>query len=321
MPNYNKLALGRKASELGFARDAFEKMSRLTVILQYIHSNEDLTACLALKGGTAINLTFFNLPRLSVDIDFDFDTNLSKEKTSEKREHIRGVIERYMANEGYALKDKSKKTHALDSFVYGYTNAAGNSDNIKIEINYILRSHILSSAEVMTRTDDVFPNFAVRTLAPAEISASKIVALTQRGAARDLYDLNNIVLSGMFKDKELSLLRKCAVFYLALTGDGGSQGLDLTNMNKITENKVHTDLRQMIRQSERFNLQAAKDCVSKFLLDEFALKDNENEFLKRFKVGNYKPQLLFDDAEIIKRIESHPMAMWRLRNIRDRQER
>lgn len=32
--------------------------------------------CLALKGGTAINLTIFNLPRLSVDIDLDFSENL-----------------------------------------------------------------------------------------------------------------------------------------------------------------------------------------------------------------------------------------------------
>lgn len=53
MPNYNKLELGRKAQKLGFARDAFEKMSRLTEILQYIHSNEDLNTVLALKGGTA----------------------------------------------------------------------------------------------------------------------------------------------------------------------------------------------------------------------------------------------------------------------------
>ncbi|MDD4591841.1 MAG: nucleotidyl transferase AbiEii/AbiGii toxin family protein [Parabacteroides sp.] len=33
-----------------------------------------------LKGGTAINLLFFNLPRLSVDIDLDFCQNLSREE-------------------------------------------------------------------------------------------------------------------------------------------------------------------------------------------------------------------------------------------------
>ena len=34
---------------------------------------------LLLKGGTAINLTVFDLPRLSVDIDMDFVPNLPRE--------------------------------------------------------------------------------------------------------------------------------------------------------------------------------------------------------------------------------------------------
>ena len=53
-------------------RDTFEKVYRLTRILQYINSNPIMKDCLALKGGTGINLTVFNLPRLSVDIDIDY---------------------------------------------------------------------------------------------------------------------------------------------------------------------------------------------------------------------------------------------------------
>lgn len=34
---------------------------------------------LALKGGTAINLTIFNLTRLSVDIDLDFSENVTRD--------------------------------------------------------------------------------------------------------------------------------------------------------------------------------------------------------------------------------------------------
>lgn len=41
---------------------------------------------LLLKGGTAINLTIFNLPRLSVDIDLDFVPNLPREET-----HLGGI--------------------------------------------------------------------------------------------------------------------------------------------------------------------------------------------------------------------------------------
>ena len=44
-----------------------------------------LSSCLALKGGTAINLTIFNLPRLSVDIDLDFSENINRDEMLEKR--------------------------------------------------------------------------------------------------------------------------------------------------------------------------------------------------------------------------------------------
>ena len=51
---------------------------------------------LLLKGGTAINLTIFNLPRLSVDIDLDFVPNLPREKTMSARKAVSDIIRRYM---------------------------------------------------------------------------------------------------------------------------------------------------------------------------------------------------------------------------------
>ena len=110
MPTYDKLELGKKAREHGFVRDAFEKMSMLTEILQYLNSEPELCLSLALKGGTAINLTMFNLPRLSVDIDLDFSESLSREEMAVKRRQISEHLKRFMASEGYILQDKSKHT-------------------------------------------------------------------------------------------------------------------------------------------------------------------------------------------------------------------
>ena len=62
MPIYDKIMLGRKSQELGFTRDSYEKMSRLTEILYFLNTEQELKPLLALKGGTAINLTVFNLP-------------------------------------------------------------------------------------------------------------------------------------------------------------------------------------------------------------------------------------------------------------------
>ena len=53
-------------------RDTFEKVLRLKEILKFLNEDKFLREYLLLKGGTAINLTVFNLPRLSVDIDMDY---------------------------------------------------------------------------------------------------------------------------------------------------------------------------------------------------------------------------------------------------------
>ncbi|MCL1804823.1 MAG: nucleotidyl transferase AbiEii/AbiGii toxin family protein [Clostridiales bacterium] len=263
MPTYDKLALGRKARDLGFAE------------------------------------------------------NLAKDAAAAKRERISELMGRYATNEGYALKDKSKHTHALDSFVYSYTNAAGNPDNIKVEINYILRGHALPVVEASALTGGTFPDFPVRTLSPVEIFASKIVALTSRGAARDLYDLNNMVYFSLFDEPDLTILRKCAVFYLAVAGDMDTDGFSFEPIESITSYKIKTELLPMIRNKERFDLQAARDRVSAFLREHMTLTEKEAAFLKHFTAGQYEPQLLFEDEDIINRIENHPMALWRLQHIRE----
>ena len=72
MMQWDRLTLGRMAKELGFPRDTLEKVCRLADVLKFMESDEILAKGIALKGGTAINLTIFDLPRLSVDIDLDY---------------------------------------------------------------------------------------------------------------------------------------------------------------------------------------------------------------------------------------------------------
>lgn len=70
---------------MGFVRDTLEKVYRLVDILSLFENNHILSNSLALKGGTAINLTIFNLPRLSVDIDFDFSNISSRPQMLHER--------------------------------------------------------------------------------------------------------------------------------------------------------------------------------------------------------------------------------------------
>lgn len=140
MTQFDRITLGRQARELGFVRDTFEKVCRLADVLAFLESDALLSKTLALKGGTAINLTIFDLPRLSVDIDLDYSENVPREEMLAQREIITERIRKYMAAAGYRPSLKSKTYHALDSFVFEYVNAGGMKDNLKIEINYMLRA-------------------------------------------------------------------------------------------------------------------------------------------------------------------------------------
>ena len=94
MPQYNRRELDVKAHEYGFNRDTFEKVLRLRTILEFLNTHEYMYEHLMLKGGTAINLTVFNLPRLSVDIDLDFVPNLTREEAIDERERLTEILKK-----------------------------------------------------------------------------------------------------------------------------------------------------------------------------------------------------------------------------------
>lgn len=88
MMQYDRITLGRQAKGLGFVRDTLEKVCRLADVLAFMEKDPLLSDSLALKGGTAINLTIFDLPRLSVDIDLDFSKEVEREAMLEERKKI-----------------------------------------------------------------------------------------------------------------------------------------------------------------------------------------------------------------------------------------
>lgn len=313
MFDYDKRKLGKQAQELGFIRDTLEKVFRLSKILQYLNNDSLLRECLALKGGTAINMTIFNLPRLSVDIDLDYTHNNSREEMFRERQRISDSINKYMAMSGYELSPKSKSYHSLDSYVFSYINTAGVKDNIKVEINYSLRSHVLPLEQRAIETLGILDSFKVNSLASIEIFGSKVVALLTRAAPRDLYDINNMIYFGLFDETELHLLKKCAIFYFAIGGDATSETFNWGKLDELTEYKIRTDLYPVIRKKEGFDLVAAKQRVTAYLSMFFELADNEAEFLRTFKNGEYHPKLLFEDEQILERIRNHPMAIWKTR--------
>ena len=310
MMQFDRITLGRQAKELGFVRDTFEKVCRLAYVLAFMESDALLSDSLALKGGTAINLTIFDLPRLSVDIDMDFSNNVPREMMLQEREKINDHISKYMDASGYILSPKSKQYHALDSFVYEYVNAGGMKDNLKIEINYMLRCHVLP----VSRRNVVLPwvdkNSTVLCVDPIEIFSTKAVALLNRSAARDLYDMFNLQRSGLIGESRENLFKKCIMFYSAVGSENVPENFEFSKMGKISVQKIRTDLMPVLRRTEHFELKIAQEEVENYL-KRILLPEGDLAFWKAFAKGEYKPELLFDDAEILSRIERHPMALWK----------
>jgi len=312
LSEYNRLKLGKQAKDLGFIRDTFEKVFRLTETMSFFEKDPVLSKALALKGGTAINLTLFNLPRLSVDIDLDYTQNTSRDAMMREREIITDSIKKYMAASSYILSEKSKYSHSLDSFVFAYNNAAGMKDNIKIEINYSLRCHVLPLEHRSIETLGVFRNTTILSIAPVEIYASKIVALLSRAASRDLYDINNMLYFNLFDDMQKNMLRKCVVFYSAIASTNVPETFDFNRIDSITKYKIRTDLYPVIRKKEKFELAAVQTQVKSYLTELLNLSDKEQQFLDSFRMKKYLPELLFDNEEILSRIHNHPMALWKM---------
>ena len=312
MMQLDRLTLGRTAKELGFVRDTLEKVCRLVDVLRFFESDELLADVLALKGGTAINLTLFDLPRLSVDIDLDYCKSIDREEMLSDRGIVSTKISKYMTANGYTLSPKSKNYHALDSFVYEYINAGGVKDNLKIEINYMLRCHVLpiEKREVKLPWGDNVVK--VLSVAPVEIFSSKTVALLSRTAPRDLYDLHNMVRFGVIDDDMKELYRKCVVFYSAISTEHPPKEFKLDNIGNVTKMQIKRDLDPVLRKGERFELNQVQEEVKSFLSGILVANDNEKMFWKNFSEGSYKPELIF--AEDSGNIKKHPMALWKCKN-------
>lgn len=310
MPVFDRIDLEKSSKEHGFIRDPFEKVLRITRILDYMNSQPYLRQHFVLKGGTAINLTIFDLPRLSVDIDMDFIPDYPADEIKGQRANAGKILQHYMESEGYRLRRDSRISHSLDGFHFSYQNAAGNTDMLKIELNYSLRSHILPPQRRVILTNAFGERFLVQAVDPLEIYAAKANALLSRAAARDLYDFDNMISNHMFAEQR-DLLRKGIIFYHTISADEVYPEFNTSMIDTITMAKVKRDLLPMLRNRGKYDLDAQKDRAKEFLTDLMQLNEREKDYLVCFSNKEYRPELLFDDEDILERIRNHPMALWK----------
>ena len=315
--NYKKY-IEETSNKTGFIKSTLEKVERLLNILEWINNHEKLSKLLALKGGTAINTAVFNFPRLSVDIDLDLTENLVKDEMIKERENIHNLLVQYLNANDYKINiDKSKNVYALDSIVAEYEDIRGNIDNIKIEINYMNRVHILGTKQLKIATD-IFEDkqLEIHCFHPIEIYAAKLCALLSRTTARDLFDVYTLSKYDLFDKEEKQLLKQCFMLEYIAVNNYKLEDLDIERIEKLEKQDIKTKLLPTLkdRNPRKSNVEEMKQAVREYLKDILIVDNNIKEFYDKFQQGIYQPELLFDDKEIIERIKEHPMIIWKLNN-------
>ena len=314
MFKYTKAEVIAIAKKNDFIVGNTEKVLRLSAILAFLKESK-CGEHLSLKGGTAINLLLLDLPRLSVDIDFDFSFNCPREEMISVREQIKREIIAFMSDEGYSLNDKSKFVHTLDSFVFSYNTVSGSRDVLKIEINYSNRIHalpIVSDSKTFVLGETV----TINRLEDRELIGSKINALITRTTPRDIYDVYQLFQKGI---NDLDFVKKIAIFYAVLGSDIPvdfdqlfSECID--RIDRINYKRIKEMLLPVLHKKEQLDIEEMKAFVSKRLKDMFSLNDDEKEYIRQFNKGVFRQELLFGNYNV-EDLSKHPMIAWKTRKI------
>ncbi len=172
------------------------------------------------------------------------------------------------------------------------------------------RAHILPYCVVLTIMLGSH-RAETRMLDPLELYASKVNAMLSRQASRDLYDVYQMIRKGIIKD--IQLLRKCLVFYNLVGGRMDIDTVTSDTLQKYRYDEIKKYLKPVLSKIDDFSYERAVLVVREYLDELLSLNDLEKQFCIDFRNGIYKPGLLFEDDEIIRRIHNHPMAILRTR--------
>lgn len=153
-------------------------------ILKNIYSNFKLSSILGFKGGTALYL-FYELPRFSVDLDFNLIDLAQKDFVYNE---IKKIVKKYGK-----IKDDYIKMNTI-FFLLSYGEDAR---NIKIEISLVQFSNEYELKQYL--------GIPVLIMKKEYMAANKLVALTERKgmANRDIFDIYFFLKAGWSINEEI----------------------------------------------------------------------------------------------------------------------
>jgi predicted nucleotidyltransferase component of viral defense system len=165
----------------------------------------------ALKGGTAINFFFKDLPRLSVDIDLTYlpltDRGKALQDIHDALQRISDRLKR--KTPGAKITPRiSRETSLLIGLIVTRDDAT-----VKIEPNAIMRGTVypVQVRPLTKRSQELFEfHIEARTLSLADLYGGKICAALDRQHPRDLYDIHLLFRTEGITDE----IRKAFIVYL-----------------------------------------------------------------------------------------------------------
>ncbi len=274
-----------------------EQVRLLIDALPYIAQNKNF----ALKGGTAINLFFSNMPRLSVDIDLCY---LPLTPRNEALEEIKSFTQKLSSQlTSIGLKCRSKESfQGYESTIFVQFQRT----EIKIEINLVVRGSVYqpvaktlcpSAAEKFQR------DVEIQCLSHDDLFGGKICAALDRQHPRDLFDVYMF-----FKDFTYTRELHLAFIVYLLSGKRPISELIMPNKVNLKDTyERHFHGMSFIAISLE-DLEITRDKLFNTVASFFT--SDEKEFLISFKTGIPKWDLF-----PLERIKDLPSVQWKLRNI------
>ncbi|MBU4174382.1 MAG: nucleotidyl transferase AbiEii/AbiGii toxin family protein [Actinobacteria bacterium] len=306
------------ASATGFRPDVLEKAILLLDLLERLQDHPSLEGKLVLKGGTALNLFYFDMPRLSVDIDLNYIGAAGRETMLSERPDIKKAIQAVCSRESFTIT-RIPKEHAGGKWRLRYESATGEGGNLELDINYMYR---LPLWPIVSKDSNILGSFQAKEIPLVdihELAAGKLAALLARHQARDLFDNHRLLRSGMLDHKRIRL---AFVVYGAMNRrDWRTVSIEDVDFEEeeIERQLVPTlnrDIVTGIESPRAFGTTLVTEC-KEALSVVLPFTEQESEFLDLLlDNGVIKPELLTSDIDMQERIASQPMLAWKALNVK-----
>ena len=309
--------LAAEAEATRFRPDILEKAIRLLGLLEAIQSHPFLRGKLALKGGTALNLFVFDVPRLSVDIDLNYVGAGGRAAMLDERPRIEEAVQAVFSRQDLGVR-RIPQDHAGGKWSLRYPTAAGQSGRIDVDINYMYRVPLWPTTMMDSHSLGGWRATGIPVVDIHELAAGKVAALLARRRARDLFD-SRLVLS--MRGLNLQRLRMAFVVYGAMSR---------RDWRTVSDQDVAFDPSELSGQllpALRIGAVQVPDTVGygNSLVNEcrkaldalLPFNDAERAFLDLLlEEGKIDATLLTPDGVLQERIQAQPLLEWKARNVR-----